>query len=651
LIRSGSAGIEIGEYLWVPSKMNLLDTDNVAPGEASTIDIASLAESPRVKPDGGIMSPMVSYAQNFEDVMLRRALQDIKCGFYVDIGAADPDTDSVTRWFYEIGWRGINVEPDPLYFSKIEERRSGDRNLKCVIGAENANVIFNVTRPGGASTASAERLVELLNVQQASTTPMLMPAITLDELLILSCGRVIDFLKIDVEGMEDAILSGASLVSQRPRIIVAEATLFDRQIPSHQIWEPKLLAKGYKFAWFDGLNRFYVRCEDEWRLELFRVPPCHFDNFFKVTLRKWIDEIGEEGTRTTADLESALAASRMEVDETRREAADAVERSAAALSEANINAISARTRAESIEAELLRITAECERHTHVLAASRLEVDATRREAADAVERSAAALSEANINAISARTRAEAVEGELRATAAEFELRRVHLESRIEDLLDREREFQHRHDRMVTDVDALQANLAQRESEIALIAATSDAATAQSLRWLGAATPSDQDRLDSLRQYPFQSKFYRIGLCRWLAVGLKRRRRILTAAAARARDRRNWELAARYYQEALDLAPDRAELWVQYGHALKEAGNLSAGESAYRKSLDLNPRSADTHLQLGHVLKLQGRYPEAADAYLCSLTLDPRSPYATRELVALGSTVQVANALAPGAKFD
>ena len=54
----------------------------------------------------------VSYAQNFEDVMLWRALKHISNGFYIDVGAWSPDIDSVTRIFYEHGWRGVNVEPN-----------------------------------------------------------------------------------------------------------------------------------------------------------------------------------------------------------------------------------------------------------------------------------------------------------------------------------------------------------------------------------------------------------------------------------------------------------------------------------------------------------------------------------------------------------
>jgi len=56
----------------------------------------------------------IYYAQNFEDVMLWRALKHIKNGFYIDIGAWDPVIDSVSNLFYENGWRGINVGDNHL---------------------------------------------------------------------------------------------------------------------------------------------------------------------------------------------------------------------------------------------------------------------------------------------------------------------------------------------------------------------------------------------------------------------------------------------------------------------------------------------------------------------------------------------------------
>lgn len=46
----------------------------------------------------------VSYAQNFEDVMLWRALKNVPDGFYIDIGAQDPVKCSVSLGFHLRGW-------------------------------------------------------------------------------------------------------------------------------------------------------------------------------------------------------------------------------------------------------------------------------------------------------------------------------------------------------------------------------------------------------------------------------------------------------------------------------------------------------------------------------------------------------------------
>jgi glycosyltransferase involved in cell wall biosynthesis len=185
---------------------------------------------------------------------------------------------------------------------------------------------------------------------------------------------------------------------------------------------------------------------------------------------------------------------------------------------------------------------------------------------------------------------------------------------------------------------LEESLVWWEEEIGLVTAERDKATAQSLRWFEAAIPNDGEELHSRRQYPLQTFLYRSRIWSWLAIGLRRRRRILVETAKRARDQRDWAVAARYYRDALDLTPDQPGLWVQLGHALKEAGNIAAAEKAYRISLGLDAQIADTHLQLGHVLKLQGRNAEAAEAYMRSLSLAPGSPDAMNELRALGSSL-------------
>ena len=77
---------------------------------------------------------MISYAQNFEDVMVARLFDPDYQGFYVDIGAAHPDFLSVTRHFYDRGWSGINVEPSLRFYPLLCEARPNDINLQCAIG-------------------------------------------------------------------------------------------------------------------------------------------------------------------------------------------------------------------------------------------------------------------------------------------------------------------------------------------------------------------------------------------------------------------------------------------------------------------------------------------------------------------------------------
>ena len=68
----------------------------------------------------------VSYAQNFEDVLLWRLLHDVERGQYLDIGAQDPVFDSVSLAFYNAGWRGLHVEPTPAYAARGREARPDD---------------------------------------------------------------------------------------------------------------------------------------------------------------------------------------------------------------------------------------------------------------------------------------------------------------------------------------------------------------------------------------------------------------------------------------------------------------------------------------------------------------------------------------------
>lgn len=198
----------------------------------------------------------LTYAQNFEDVILWRALCSIEQGFYIDVGAQDPTYDSVSRHFHENGWRGVHIEPHPEYAALLRAARPGDRVIQAAVAAEPGLSTFYSFSGTGLSTA-VERVAHRHTDNGFSSEELTVASITLD-MVFAECGqREVHWLKLDVEGFERPALEGWT--SQvRPWIVVVEAVEVGGRTPNHDVYESVLLGKGYHFVYFDGLNRFYV---------------------------------------------------------------------------------------------------------------------------------------------------------------------------------------------------------------------------------------------------------------------------------------------------------------------------------------------------------------------------------------------------------
>ena len=197
----------------------------------------------------------ISYAQNYEDVMLFRALRDIEDGFYVDVGANSPDEHSVTRAFYERGWRGINIEPVMEFHQQLLAARPRDINLPVAISDRTGFIDFHDVTGTGLSTISP-KIAEDHRAAGYKVVKRNVVVDTLDEVFRKYVSGNVHFLKIDVEGAEDAVLRGVSLVDVRPWIIVVEATAVFSEVQTHASWDHLLTDRGYSFVYFDGLNRF-----------------------------------------------------------------------------------------------------------------------------------------------------------------------------------------------------------------------------------------------------------------------------------------------------------------------------------------------------------------------------------------------------------
>jgi FkbM family methyltransferase len=195
------------------------------------------------------------YAQAGEDRKLAEFIGWKSTGFYIDIGAWAPQTDSVTKWFYDRGWSGINVEPVPYYHALLQRERPRDVNLCVAVGAQVGSATMTVMPGTGLSTLAKENA----DRQDFAQELLVVSVTTLAEICRdhVPDGTQVDFLKIDVEGWEGEVVAGADWRRYRPTILVVEAVDPRVNAPTWDSWEPILLSAGYGFVEFDGLNRWY----------------------------------------------------------------------------------------------------------------------------------------------------------------------------------------------------------------------------------------------------------------------------------------------------------------------------------------------------------------------------------------------------------
>jgi len=243
----------------------------------------------------------ISYAQNYEDVILHRALKHIDKGFYIDVGANDPIIDSVTKAFYDIGWRGINIEPVSEWFKKLQQNRPEDINLQLAVGARKSEVNFFELVGTGLSTMDKSIAKRHEKEHDFEIIEYKILAVRLTTICEQHPHTDIHFLKIDVEGTELSVLQGLDLKKIRPWIIVVESTLPNSQEENYEEWEYSLTKRGYHYVYFDGLNRYYVADEHEELDNAFTAPPNYFD-FFK---RESEDRIEKENQKLEIEQDAA----------------------------------------------------------------------------------------------------------------------------------------------------------------------------------------------------------------------------------------------------------------------------------------------------------------------------------------------------------
>ncbi|WP_291910770.1 FkbM family methyltransferase [Chitinophaga sp. CB10] len=169
-----------------------------------------------------------SYAQEGEDMILRRFFGRYKKGFYVDIGAHHPVRFSNTYGFYLDGWRGINVDAMPGSMDSFRKKRPRDINLELPVSDKTETLNFYIFNEPALNTFSEQEARskdgknnnKIIDIRPLETVTL---ASILDK--HLPEGQQIDFMSIDVEGLDIRVLKSNNWEKYRPEFLLVEELL------------------------------------------------------------------------------------------------------------------------------------------------------------------------------------------------------------------------------------------------------------------------------------------------------------------------------------------------------------------------------------------------------------------------------------------
>jgi FkbM family methyltransferase len=191
-----------------------------------------------------------SYSERYEDVIIDGILGNKNRGVYLDIGAYDPHRLSNTKRFYDRGWRGCNIEPNPTRFERFVRARPDDVNLNAGISNFAGKQVFFEAEHEYLSTFSEERARELRAMGEKIRRKVEVAVITMADVFVEHLkGATVDFCSIDTEGMDLVILKNNDWRRFRPRVICVEVSLSRVQANGNQRAESVesfLASVGYK---------------------------------------------------------------------------------------------------------------------------------------------------------------------------------------------------------------------------------------------------------------------------------------------------------------------------------------------------------------------------------------------------------------------
>lgn len=198
-----------------------------------------------------------SYAQEGEDIILNSIFKNVQKGFYVDVGAHHPMKYSNTYFFYKKGWNGINIDAMPGSMKLFNKIRKRDINLEMGVAKEEGVLDYYMFKEPAlngflSSEEAKSKKSDILRCKKIFVLPL---SKILDK--HLKKGKKIDFLSVDVEGLDLDVLKSNNWEKYKPEVILVEIRSNDYSELTNDEVHKFLQNKNYSLIAKTRLNAIY----------------------------------------------------------------------------------------------------------------------------------------------------------------------------------------------------------------------------------------------------------------------------------------------------------------------------------------------------------------------------------------------------------
>ena len=167
-----------------------------------------------------------TFSEHGEDILIHRLLLWKKNGFYLDCGAYHPRNMSLTARLRLFGWSGINIDADSRVIDVFNEQNNNSINVNVAISSEPGIVTLRRYEDPVINTISSEQIghLDAIENQGGLLTQKLddieIECKPLSRILDENHVKTIDFMNIDIEGVELDAIEGFPWAEIEPSVII-----------------------------------------------------------------------------------------------------------------------------------------------------------------------------------------------------------------------------------------------------------------------------------------------------------------------------------------------------------------------------------------------------------------------------------------------